>query len=171
MVDEHGVHVDLANIQVTRDWPNPTTLTELWRFLGLANFYQRFMLGFSHIAWALSQVTKGSGRAKFVWGKEHQHLFDDLKHHLCSNPLLSLPNLQQPFEIETDAYDYVVGTILTYHEHPMAYHSETLSDSIHKYPTYDKEMYSIVQAYRQWKHYILGKEMIIHTEHKPMLFI
>jgi hypothetical protein len=59
IVDEHGVHVDLAKIQVIRDWPAPTTLTELQSFLGLANFYRRFMLGFSHIAWALNQVTKG----------------------------------------------------------------------------------------------------------------
>jgi hypothetical protein len=72
IVDEHGVHVDPAKIQVIRDWPAPTTLTELWSFLGLANFYRRFVLGFSHIAWALSQVTKGGGRAKFVWGKEQQ---------------------------------------------------------------------------------------------------
>jgi hypothetical protein len=51
------------------------------------------------------------------------------------------------------------------------YHSETLSDTICKYPTYDKEMYSIVQAYHQWKHYILGIETIIHTDHKPLQFI
>jgi hypothetical protein len=72
VVDEHGVHVDPTNIQVIRDWPAPTTLTELRSFLGLANFYRRFMLAFSHIAWALSQVTKGGGRAKFMWGKEKQ---------------------------------------------------------------------------------------------------
>jgi hypothetical protein len=54
---------------------------------------------------------------------------------------------------------------------PVAYHSETLSDVIRKYPTYDKEMYSIVQAYRQWRHYILGKETIIHTDHKPLQFM
>jgi hypothetical protein len=49
----------------------------------------------------------------------------------------------------------------------VAYHSETLSDIVRKYPTYDKEMYSIVQACHQWKHYILGKETIIHIDHKP----
>jgi hypothetical protein len=92
----------------------------------------------------------------------------DLKHRLCSTPVLSFPDLQQLFEIETDAYDYVVGTILTQHGHLVAYHSETLSDTVWKYPTYDKEMYSIVQACRQWKHYIMGKETIIHTDHKPL---
>jgi hypothetical protein len=72
IVDEHGVHVYPANIQVIRDFPAPTTLTELQSFLGLANVYRQFVLGFSHIAWTLSQVTKGGGRANFVWGKEQQ---------------------------------------------------------------------------------------------------
>jgi hypothetical protein len=61
IVDAHGFHFDPSNIQVIHDWPAPTTLTELQSFLGLANFYCRFMLGFSHIAWALSQITRGVG--------------------------------------------------------------------------------------------------------------
>jgi hypothetical protein len=81
------------------------------------------MLGFSHISWDLIQVTKGDGRAKFMWGKEKQQAFNDLKHRLCSTPVLSFPDLQQPFKIETDASDYVVGTILTHYGHPMACHS------------------------------------------------
>jgi hypothetical protein len=76
--------------------------------------------------------------------------------------------MQQPFEIETDASDNVVGEILTQHDHPVAYHSETLFDTVRKYPTYDKEMYSIVLGCHQWKHYIMGKETIIHTYHKPL---
>jgi hypothetical protein len=68
-MDEHGVHVDLAQIQVIHDSPVLMTLTDLCSFLGLANFYCRFMLGFSHVAWSLSQVTKGGDKAKFFWSK------------------------------------------------------------------------------------------------------
>ena len=146
IVDEHGVHVEPAKIQAIREWPTPKTLTEFHSFLGLANLYLKFVLGFSHIAWALSQVTKGSVKAKFVWSESQHKSFVELKHFLCSTPILSLPNLQQPFEIETDASDYAVGAVLTQHGNPMAYHSETLSDAVRKYTTYDKEMYSIVQA-------------------------
>jgi hypothetical protein len=71
-------------------------------------------------------------------GRSQQQAFDDLKKHLCSTLVLSLPDLQQPFEIETDASNYVVGAILTQHDHPVAYHSETLSDVVCKYPTYEK---------------------------------
>jgi hypothetical protein len=108
--------------------------------LGLANFYRKFVLGFSHIAWALSQITKGGGKEKFVWGCSQQQTFNDLKQRLCSSPILSLPDLQHPFEIKIDASDYVLGTILTQDGHPVAYHSEALFDVVHKYPTYDKEM-------------------------------
>jgi hypothetical protein len=104
------------------------------------------MLGFSHISLAISQITRGGGKAKFVWGRSQQQAFDDLKQHLCSSPVLSLPKLKQPSEIDTDASEYAVGVVLTQHDHPVAYHSETLSDVVHNYPTYDKEMYSIVQA-------------------------
>jgi hypothetical protein len=72
IVDEHGVHVNPTKIQVIRDWPSLATLTGLWSFFGLANFYQLFVLGLCHIAWALSHMTKGGGRENFVWGKEQQ---------------------------------------------------------------------------------------------------
>jgi len=152
IIDEQGVHVDPAKIQVIWDWPSSTTLTELRSFLGLANFYRRFVLGFSHITWLLSQVTKGGAKAKFFWFESQPKAFRELKDCLCSIPVLALPDLQQPFEVETDASDYAIGAVLMQHGHLVAYHSETLSDTVRKYPTYDKEMYSIVQACRQWKH-------------------
>ena len=171
IIDQHGIHVDLAKIQFIRDWPTPTTLIELQIFLGVANFYCRFVLGLSHIAWALRKITRGGGKDKFAWGRSQQQAFDDLKQSLCSAPILSLPYLKHPFEIKTDASDYNVGVVITQHGHPVAYHSETLLDIVCKYPNYDKEMYSIVKAYRQWRHYILGKETVIHTDHKPLQFM
>jgi hypothetical protein len=140
IIDQHDVHVDPSKIQVIRDWPAPTILTGIWSFLGLANFYHRFVLGFSHIAWALIQINRGGGKVEFAWGRSQQQEFDNLKQRLCSSPIVSLPYLQHLFEIDTDALDYVVGIVLTAYDHPVAYHSETLSDIVCKYPNYDKEM-------------------------------
>eukprot|EP00253_Pinus_taeda_P024892 PITA_24892 len=119
-----------ATIQVIRDWPSPTTLTELRSFLGLANFYHRFVLGFSHITWPLSQVTKGGANEKFFWSKYKQEAFTELKYHLYSTLVLALPDFQQPFEVKIDAYDYAIGAVLTQHGHPLAYHNETFSDTV-----------------------------------------
>ena len=62
--------------------------------------------------------------------ESQQKVFRELKHHLFSAPVLTLPNLQQPFEIETDASDYAIGVILTQQRHPVAYHSSRLSDTV-----------------------------------------
>ena len=123
------------------------------------------MLGFSHITWPLSQVTTGGEKEKFFWLETQNKAFAELKHCLCCAPVITLPDLQKLFEIKIDASNYAIGAVLTQQGHPVAYHSETLFDTVRKYPTYDKEMYSIVQDCQQWKHYILGKEMIIHTDH------
>ena len=137
-MDSHGVHVDPYKIQVIHDFSTPKTLTELRSFLGLTNVYCKFVLGFSHIAWSLNQATNGVSKDKFIWDKSKQQAFEDLKQGLCSMPILTLLDVQQPFEIDIDASDYVVGVGLTQHVHPVAYQSETLSDVVHKYPTYDK---------------------------------
>ena len=118
-MDKHGVHVDLAKIQAIRDWTTPTNLTELRSFLGLAKFYRRFVLGFSNIAWSISQVTKGGSKENSICSKPQRHAFEELKQCLCSVPILTLPYLQQPFEIEADALDYAIDAFLTQHGHPM----------------------------------------------------
>ena len=79
--------------------------------------------------------------------------------------------MQQPFDIETDASDYAVGIVLTLNDHPMAYYRETLSYVVCDYPTYEKEMYSIVKSFCQWRHCILAKETGIQTDHKPLQFM
>ena len=106
IIHELGVHVDPTMIQVIQDWPSPTTLTKLRSFLGLVNFYHRFVLGFSHITWPLSQVTKGGAKEKLFWSESQQKAFTELKDHLCLALVLALPDLQQPFKVETDASDY-----------------------------------------------------------------
>ena len=86
---------------------------ELYSFLGLANFYRKFVLGFSHITWPLSQVTKGGAKEKFFCSKSQQKAFIELKYRLCTTPMLALPDMQQPFEVETHASDYAIGAVLT----------------------------------------------------------
>jgi hypothetical protein len=85
IIDHHGVHLDIAKIQVICDWPAPTTLTELRGFLGLTNFYRRFMLGFSHIAWALNQVTRVAVRKNLCGACPNKKL-SMTRRSVCSHP-------------------------------------------------------------------------------------
>ena len=97
--------------------------------------------------------------------------FVHLKEALCSAVVLHFPYLSQTFEIESDASQYVIGVMLKQGGHPIAYHSETLSKDKRNYSTYDKEFYSLVQYLKQWCHYLLEKETILHTDDHSLIFI
>ena len=79
--------------------------------------------------------------------------------------VLEIPDLRQPFEIQTDASDYALGAVLMQHGKPISFHSEIFNGDVTKYSTYDKELYALVQSVKKWKHYLMGKETIIHTNH------
>lgn len=85
--------------------------------------------------------------------------------------VLALPYLKQPFKIQTIASDYAMGAVLMQHGKPICYHSETFTNGVINYPTYDKELYALVQSMKKKKHYLMGKETIIHTNHQPLQYI
>ena len=76
-----------------------------------------------------------------------------MKENISTKLVLALPDLQRPFEIQTDASDYAMGVVLTHHAKPICYHSETFNPAVVNYPTYDKELYVLVQSVKKWKHY------------------
>jgi len=94
-----------------------------------------------------------------------------LKEKISSTSVLALPNLRQPFEIQTDASHYAMGAVLLQYGKPICFHSETFNGAVINYPTYDKELYALVQSVKKWKHYLLGKETIIHTDHQPLQYL
>jgi hypothetical protein len=85
-------------------------------------------------------VTKGGVKANCFWAMSQQNKFKDLKFFICLEQVLILLDLQHPVEIEIDSSYYVIGVVLTQHGDPVEYHSEKLSDFVHRYPTYDENM-------------------------------
>jgi hypothetical protein len=104
----------------------------------------------------------------FQWEGKQQKYFKILKEKISTTPVLSLLNLQQYFEIQTNANGYAMGEILMQYRKPIYYHSENFNQDVVNYPTYDKELYALVQSIKKWKHYLLGKETIIHIDHQPL---
>jgi hypothetical protein len=64
-----------------------------------------------------------------------------------------------------------MGAVLMQHRKPICYHFETFTTKIINYPTYDKELYALVQSVKKWKHYLMGKETIIYTDHQPLQYL
>jgi hypothetical protein len=102
----------------------------------------------------------------FQWEGNQQKSFNTLKEKINTAPVLALSNIQQPFEIETDASGYAMGVVLMQYCKPICYHSKKFNQVVVNYPRYDKELYALVQSIKKWKHYLLGKETVIHTDHQ-----
>jgi hypothetical protein len=88
-----------------------------------------------------------------------------VKEKISLAPVLEIPILRQPFEIQTNASNYAMGAVLLQHGKLVCFHSETFNGVVINYPTYYKDLYALVQSVRKWKHYLFGKETIIHTDH------
>jgi hypothetical protein len=82
--------------------------------------------------------------------------------------VLALPSLHNPFDVERDASGYAMGVILIQGRRPILYHFEVFHGEIINYPTYENELYDLVQTKKNWKHYLMGKETIIHTDHQSL---
>jgi len=97
VVSSKRVQVDKEKVKAIRDWTIPKNVSEVRSFHGLANFYRRFVKGFSTIASPLKEIIKKD--MGFKLGKE-QDAFDSLKYKLTHAPILTLPNFEKSFEIE-----------------------------------------------------------------------
>ena len=129
VIEFAGIHVDLEKVQILKYWPIPQNIHELRSFLGLANFCPRLIIGFSHIAWPLNQLMKGNGKIVFKWTPTQQQAFEQLENKLCIAPVLVFLDLHQPFEIETYASDYALGTVITQSSHPVTFVDEIVIDA------------------------------------------
>jgi len=88
-----------------QQWPQPknVSLSDVRSFLGLANFYRRFVRNYSEIALPLTELTREKTGTGFTWGAEQQQAFEALKHALCSPPVLLVPDQTKPFVLNCDA--------------------------------------------------------------------
>jgi hypothetical protein len=164
----------LNKITVKNRYPLPR-IDDLLDQLKDAKYFTKLDLrsGYHQIRIAEGDTWKTTFKTKqvFQWGGKQQQAFDTLKEKISSAPVLALPNLRQPFEIQTDASNYAMGAVLLQYGKPICFHSETFNGAVINYPTYDKELYALVQSVKKWKHYLLGKETIIHTDHQPLQYL
>ena len=92
---------------------------------------------------------KGNGKIFFKWTPTQQQDFDQIQNKICTAPVLVSPNLDHPFDIDMDASDYSIGKMITHSGHPVAFHSETVNDTVRRYSMYENELYSIVKTLKQ----------------------
>ena len=150
-------------------WPQPTNITEIRSFLGLAGYYRRFVDGFSQLSAPLTKLTRKGIR--YIWTKECEDSFQELKRRLVKAPILTLPTGNEGFVIYSDASRKGLGCVLMQKEKVIAYTSRQLKPNEENYPTHDLELAAVVFALKIWRHYLYGEKYEVYTDHKSLKYI
>ncbi|MCI31639.1 retrotransposon protein, partial [Trifolium medium] len=153
-----------AKVDVVLQWSTPESVAEIRSFLGLAGYYRRFIEGFSKLAMPLTQLTRKN--QLFVWDKNCEESFQELKRRLTTAPVLVLPDAKEPFEVYCDASKMGLGGVLMQKGKVVAYASRQLKTHERNYPTHDLELAAVVFVLKIWRHYLYGSRFEVFSDHQ-----
>jgi hypothetical protein len=162
VITKSGVATDPLKIQAIVNWPFPRNIKQLRGFLGLISYYRRFVKGYGAICKPLTQLPK---KDSYKWNQEATVAFDNLKRAMTNPPVLALPDMTKLFVIEIDASGIGVRAVLMQEGHPITFLSKALGRRQQPLPTYEREMFAILQAVAKWKHYLWERHCHIKTDH------
>lgn len=120
------------------------------------------------IAHLLTEMLK---KGSFKWSLEAEESFKALKQALISSPVLILPDLSKPFEVEADASQFGIGVVLTQEKHPVAFIRKKLSIKNQVLSVYDKELLALIYAVEKWHSYLAIQPFVIRTDQKSLRFL
>ena len=174
IVSAKGIQADPSKIDLVANWPVPTSTKEVQKFLGLANYYRRFVPNFATKAKPLHRLTEKT--AKFKWSVECQVAFTTLKQCLTTAPILSLPDFTKQFILDTDASDSGIGGVLSQiqqngSECVIAYSSRVLSKPERRYCVTRKELLAVIYFVKHFRPYLLGKPFVLRTDHGSLTWL
>ena len=164
-----GTKPDPNKISAIASWPIPKDAKELQRFLGLANYYRRFVAGYARIAEPLHQMTHKE--APFLWNEMAGKAFTLLKERLCADPILHHPRNDKTFVVATDASDKAIGAVLEQEGRAIVFASRLLRGAEERYSVVEKECLALVFALKQFRHFVLGRKFEVLTDHKPLQWL
>ena len=173
IVSADGVSTDPEKVKAVRDWGVPKDLTDVRSFLGLCSYYRRFIPQFSVIAKPLTKLTEKN--QEFRWGPDQDEAWAELKQRLLQAPILSYPDPEAEFILDTDASAYGMGAVLSQvqggQERVIAYGSKSLTKEERRYCVTRKELLAVVYFVKYYRHYLYGRKFTVRTDHGALRWL
>lgn len=175
-ISEKGILPSEERIKAIKEYPRPTTLKGLQRFLGMINYYHRFVPNLASLLAPLHDVVTAllNSKSKNItdWSTQCEKSFQNIKNGLSTAILLAHPDEHAKIELKVDASNTAIGATLEQYSNeihePLAHFSRKLTSTQRKYSTFDRELLAIYTAIKHFRYYLEGKEFVIFTDHKPL---
>jgi len=173
-VDSEGLHPVAEKVQAVVDAPSPTNVSELRSYLGLLNYYHRFLrANMSTILHPLHDLLKAG--VTWKWTSECEAAFVRSKEILVDSELVVHYDSNKPLKLACDSSQYGVGAVISHvingEERPIAFASRTLSESEKNYAQVEKEALGLIFGVRKFHQYLYGRQFTLVTDHRSLTTI
>jgi len=174
-VTASGVLPLKKRVEAIEQFPQPKTVRQLMQYLGMINFYRRFLRGAAALLKPLSDALRGGQQTVLVWTSEMNQAFCDSKRRLAHVAELAHPQLSGELVLSVDASDTHVGAALQQKDprgalQPLGFFSKKLDQAQRKYSAFDRELLACYLGVRHFRWMLEGRRFFILTDHKPLTF-
>lgn len=179
-ISANGITPSKEKVKAITDFPTPKEIKEIQRFLGMVNYYHRFIPNLAQILLPIYkhlnelQKLKKSKSKEISWNKDCEIAFDKVKTALAESTLLAHPDSTAQLELVTDASNFAIGAVLQQRKDdnvsPLCFFSRKLTAQQVNYSTFDRELLAIFESIKYFRHCLEGQNFTIFTDHKPLIY-
>ncbi len=175
-IDQHGITPLPDKVHAVREFPQPQSQRQLRRFIGLVNFYHRFLPHCADLMQPLhSLISSAKPKTQtLTWNDSALASFNATKDALANASLLSYPQSDAPTCLMTDASDTAVGAVLQQNINgkwnPISFFSRKMTPAETRYSTFDRELLGVYLSIKKFRHFLEGRLFHVLTDHKPLTY-
>ena len=171
VINKDGIKPAEDKVKALRDKPLPKNLKALRGFLGLSNFYRKYIEGYAKIAQPLNKLLRKD--TKWKWTQDCTDAVENIKKAISKDSCLTHPDFSKEFKVTTDASGEAIGAVLSQEyggkDRPIAFFSRTLRGPELNYATFEKEGLAVKSALNKWRFYLLGYPVTVQTDNAPII--
>ncbi|GBL58551.1 Retrovirus-related Pol polyprotein from transposon 17.6 [Araneus ventricosus] len=176
-INSNGCTSHRDKVRAILEHNKPVTISDLRRFLGMVNYYHRFIPNIATILSSLNQLLVGAkkrDKREIQWNIETDKSFQGIRDTMAKATLLYHPSVDAKLALVTDCSDFAMGGVLqeisTDGPKPLGFFSKKLSPTQCKYSIYDRELLAAYSAIQHFRHLLEARVFTLYVDHKPIIF-